>query len=227
MKLISLNEWRRILPSRKLETVLILGLAVAVGALGLFAWLADEVLEGGTIRFDSAIRDGVHQYASPGLTISMQIITMFGSPKFLIASGICVMIAFLLAKWNRAAFLFAVTFLGAVALTETLKLSFRRTRPVPFFDTLLPVSYSFPSGHALWSFCFYGVIAALISARVKSRAIRVTIWVLATLLVLLIGLSRIYLGVHYPSDVTAGYAAALIWVLAVTLGDHLFKRRRE
>ena len=210
---------------KKLRAVLFLGFAAAVGSLFLFAWLADEVLEGDTIQFDKAIRANVHQYASPWLTFLMRIITMLGSPRFLIASGICVTIAFLIAGWRRAVILFAITFLGGVSLTETLKLSFRRVRPVPFFDTLLPMSYSFPSGHALWAFCFYGVIAALISARIQSRILRVTIWALTTLLVLLIGLSRIYLGVHYPSDVIAGYAAALIWVLAVALGDHLFQQR--
>ncbi len=226
MNLFSFEEGRRNLLSRKVGLVLFFGLAIAVGALVLFAWLADEVLEGDTLRFDAAIRASVHQYASPALTSLMQIITMLGSPKFLIASGICVAIVFLIAGWHRAGILFAITFLGAVLLTEALKLGFRRARPFPFFDTLLPTSYSFPSGHALWSFCFYGAMAALISARVKSRIVRLAIRALAALLILLIGLSRIYLGVHYPSDVVAGYAAALIWVLAVVFGDHLFRHRR-
>lgn len=107
------------------------------------------------------------------------------------------------------------------------KLSFQRPRPVPFFDTPLPSSYSFPSGHALFSFCFYGMLAAIITARLHSRSARTVIWLLAGVLVALIGLSRIYLGVHYPSDVLAGYAAALVWVVAVAFGDHMLSRRRR
>jgi len=227
LNLFLFEEWRRNLLGRKLGLVLIFGLAIAVGALIILAWLADEVLEGGTIRLDAAIRDGVHQSASPALASFMQAVTMLGSPRFLIASGICVAVGLLIAGWRRALMLFTITFLGAVLLTETLKLSFRRTRPLAFFDTLLPTSYSFPSGHALWSFCFYGALTVLISARVQSRMIRIILWALAVLLILLIGFSRVYLGVHYPSDVLAGYTAALIWALAVAFGDHLFQRRQR
>jgi undecaprenyl-diphosphatase len=100
---------------------------------------------------------------------------------------------------------------GSVVLDVSLKLSFHRTRPVPFVG-VVPLTYSFPSGHALSSFCFYGVLAGLLCARIQSRAIRILIWAAAATLVLAVGLSRIYLGVHYPTDVVAGYVAAAAWV---------------
>jgi undecaprenyl-diphosphatase len=96
-----------------------------------------------------------------------------------------------------------------------LKMGFHRQRPQPFFDTHLPASYSFPSGHALLSFCLCGAAAALFSRDQKKPWIRIAIWSIAVVLVVAIGYSRIYLGVHYPSDVLAGYLGALVWVLGV------------
>ena len=83
----------------------------------------------------------------------------------------------------------------------------------------------FPSGHALLSFCLYGVLAAVLAARLKGRRARALVWAAAALLVLLVGLSRLYLGVHYPSDVLAGYAAAFVWVVAVAAADRLLPGR--
>jgi undecaprenyl-diphosphatase len=116
---------------------------------------------------------------------------------------------------------------GAVILNFVLKTSFARTRPLPFFDTPLPSSYSFPSGHALFALCFYGVLAWLIAAGIRSQALRISIWTVAVLLVLLIGLSRIYLGVHYPSDVIAGYAASIVWIVAVISADSILKNKSD
>ena len=96
-----------------------------------------------------------------------------------------------------------------------LKTGFHRSRPEPFFDTRLPASYSFPSGHAMLSFCLCLSAAALFSANQKSRLVRAVIWIFWLGLSGAIGYSRIYLGVHYPSDVLAGYLAALVWSLAV------------
>ena len=118
----------------------------------------------------------------------------------------------------------AIDSAGALALDMTLKYAYHRTRPIAYFGAA-PLSYSFPSGHALCSFCFYGVMAGLLSARIKSLAWRVAIWIAAAVLVIAIGLSRIYLGVHYPSDVLAGYLAAAVWVGTVIVLDHVRKVR--
>ena len=78
------------------------------------------------------------------------------------------------------------------------------------FSAASPSSYSFPSGHALGSLCFYGILAAILAGRARGRGAEFCIWVATVLLVGMIGLSRIYLGVHYPSDVIAGYCAAAV-----------------
>lgn len=99
-------------------------------------------------------------------------------------------------------------------LLSILKKHFHRQRPEPFFDTRLPPSYSFPSGHALLSFCCYGLLAALGNAYLRGR-IRWLIRICAVALILAISVSRIYLGVHYPTDVIAGYLVAIAWTAVV------------
>jgi undecaprenyl-diphosphatase len=117
--------------------------------------------------------------------------------------------------------------IGASVLNITLKLAFKRARPEPFFNLLPPDSYSFPSGHSLASCCFFAGLAAILSGRVKSRRARTLIWIAASIMFLLIGLSRIYLGVHYPTDVIAGFSAALIWIVVVRFVELQLARRRK
>ncbi len=222
--MISLPEKIRILLKRLPDHGLLIGLAAAVGALLFFAWLADEVLEGDTRYFDEQVRFLIHQAASPTLTTLMGAITMLGASGVLLPLGSCVVLGFLWASWRRGAVLFLVTMAGATVLNVVLKLSFHRTRPTSFFDIPLPTSYSFPSGHAMLTFCFYGVLAALLTARISARAARLAIWSVATAVIVLVGISRVYLGVHYPSDVVAGYAGAFVWVLAVAIGDRILQR---
>ncbi len=206
-------------------SILFLGLASAVGALFFFAWLAEEVLEGDAKTFDETVRVFVHGFASDLLTTLMRFTTMLGSTLFLSFLCISVFVIFIIKNWKRAAILLMTTMAGAVILNFVLKVSFGRTRPVPFFDTPLPDSYSFPSGHALYAACCYGVLAWLVTTRTQNKSLTILLWSLAVLLALLIGLSRIYLGVHYPSDVFAGYAAAVVWILTVILIDFTLKKR--
>jgi undecaprenyl-diphosphatase len=118
--------------------------------------------------------------------------------------------------------LVAITMLGVAVLDVALKLAFHRPRPVAFFGAT-PNSYSFPSGHALGSLCFYGILAAILASLARGRGTKLCIWIAAVLLAGMIGLSRIYLGVHYPSDVIAGYCAAIVWVGAVGFLERTFR----
>jgi undecaprenyl-diphosphatase len=201
--------------------------AIGAGVAALiFAWLAGRVAEGRTFAFDAAVRAYVHQHASPGLTAFMRAVSGIGEPASLIVMSAVVVFALLAEHWERAAARFAITMVGAFVLDTSLKLAFHRARPVSFFGTLLPNSYSFPSGHALFSISFFGTLAALVTARIGNPAARIVIWATAAVMAFLIGLSRIYLGVHYPSDVIAGYAAAVVWVSAVAYVDRrLFNQR--
>jgi membrane-associated phospholipid phosphatase len=204
-----------------------LGLIASIAAILFFAWLSSEVLEGETQHFDAVTRDFVHQFASPTVTATMRGISFIGSSLFLSTASIAMFIWFMSRHWRRDAWLFGITMIGAGVLNTTLKLTFRRPRPVPFFDLLTPHSYSFPSGHSLASFCFFGALATILSARINNQKIRVTVWTVAAVIVFLIGLSRIYLGVHYTTDVVAGFTAALIWVSVVRFVENRITKRRS
>jgi undecaprenyl-diphosphatase len=210
-----------------LSLSLLLGLTAAIATLIFFGWLADEALEGETRHFDEATRNAIHQLASPLLTTIMRGVSFIGSTLALAIGTTIVVVRFAMLKWGREAKLFAITMIGAGLLNVTLKLAFKRPRPVPFFNLTAPETYSFPSGHSLTSACFFGALAVILTARVKSRRVRVIVWVVCTLMFVLIGFSRIYLGVHHTTDVIAGFAAALIWILVVRFVEMELARRRR
>jgi undecaprenyl-diphosphatase len=210
-----------------LSLSLLLGLGTAIAALVFFGWLTDEVLEGETRHFDEFTRAAVHQLASPLLTAIMRGFSFVGSTISLALATTFVVIRFAMRKLGREAKLFAVTMIGAALLNMTLKLTFKRARPEPFFNLTLPETYSFPSGHSLMSACFFGALAAILTARIKSRRVRLAIWIVSALMFLIIGFSRIYLGVHHTTDVIAGFVAALIWILVVRFVEMQLARRRR
>ncbi len=208
-----------------LETVTLISLGVAVLSLFLFAWIAENVSHDRTANFDYYVRMRIHEFASPGLTKAMIAISFVGGDGLTIAAILAVGL-FLYFRWRRATLWLVVTILGALVLDLTLKYAFHRPRPTPFF-VALPRTYSFPSGHALFSFCFYGVLAGLLMGRIQSRLARILIWMAAAILVAAIGFSRIYLGVHYPSDVIAGYLTATLWVSTLLALDRVRTGRRK
>jgi undecaprenyl-diphosphatase len=212
-------------PATLIEIATVAALAASIAALLLFAWLASEMREGDTLKFDAAVRGWVHLFASPATTRVMSFISLLGD-QVLIAELIIAVAVFLWLRWKRGAAWLVLATLGGVILDTVLKHSFHRQRPVPFFGSALH-SYSFPSGHALVSFCFYAVLAGLIADRVRPLWLRVLVGLIAAALVISIGISRIYLGVHYPSDVIAGYLAAAMWVGTILALDRIRARRRR
>lgn len=176
----------------------------------LFCWLTVAVRSGSTQGFDDAVRRGIPAIASPPLTAFLRTISLVCNTFFTGALGV----AFSAALWwqgrKRESGILAVAVLGAVTLTNLLKLLVHRARPEAFFETPLPGTYSFPSGHALFSSCILLAMAAVLTS---NRWVRV----FAACLVLTIGFSRIYLGVHYPTDVLGGYIAGLAWLAAMRL----------
>ncbi len=210
-----------------LGSLLFFGMLSAIVALFFFGWLSGEMLDGDTRRFDETVRAFVHGFAFPTLTSLMQLASFLGSTLFLVIFGVVTVITLYLRKHRRGAILFTITTIGATVLLVTLKLAFRRTRPEPFFDTILPASYSFPSGHSLAAFCFYGALAEILSGRTDKLWQQILVWISAVMMILLIGISRIYLGVHHPSDVVAGYAVGLIWVITIAIGDKLVHAKDE
>jgi undecaprenyl-diphosphatase len=212
-------------PIAIVETAIVGSLALAVVATFLFAWIADSVVDQHSRTFDQFVRAAIHHYASPAMTRAMFAITFMGNPGLVIAALVAVGL-FLYIRWYRATIWLLITLAGATVLDISLKWAFHRARPTPYFGKL-PHTYSFPSGHALYSFCFYGVLAGLVADRVRSLSLRIIVWTFAGTLVVAIGISRIYLGVHYPTDVVGGYLAAAIWVASMITVDKLRVRRKS
>jgi undecaprenyl-diphosphatase len=210
-------------PTPLFEAAVIASFLAAVLCVLLFAWLGREVLAGDTLRFDESVRSWAHQFASTGMTRAMKIISLLGYEVLLLEVAIAFVILLKL-RWRRAAIWLAIAMIGSVLLDTALKYFYHRVRPAPFFGPEANY-YSFPSGHALSSLCFYGIMAGLLSARIKPLPWRIALWTAAVLLTVAIGFSRIYLGVHYPSDVVAGYLAATVWVAALIVLDHVRKVR--
>jgi undecaprenyl-diphosphatase len=211
----------------------IAGFGVVVGAgfvLGLvavysFAWLANQVLEQEATALDSAATTFVLQFRSPWLDAVMRIFSMFGSEVVYVVGGLLLVLFAGQRRWG-AAFLLVLVTAGAQALNNVLKDLFRRARPEPVISLLSAQQWSFPSGHAMVSAAFYFFLAYL----AWRLAVGIWRWVLVfglLTLVLLIGISRIYLQAHYLSDVIAGYAAGFLWTDAVIVGSHLLSTRRR
>lgn len=208
-------------------TALGIGLLAAAVALALFVWLGYQVRSAEPTAFDLAVRAAVRSRETAELSRLMWGASVYGDPVRLLPLSLAASAAFLLRGWRRGAWLVVVTLAGAALLDIGLKMLFARARPEAFFDYYpAPRSFSFPSGHALFATCFFGGIAALLSHRLQGRLARILVWAIALALIFLIGVSRVYLGVHYPTDVIGGFAVGIVWVASVALGDRLAERRR-
>ena len=182
--------------------------------------LAAAVSTGHTAALDQSIRLAVYAHSSPALTAAFRFLTLFGETGVLLGLSVAATAVLAALRWKQAALWFAVSMLGAYALDMALKNSFHRPRPpVSFFATPMPNSFSFPSGHALFSLCFYGGLAIVVARAVLPAVMRTGLWIATVLLVLAIGGTRIYLGVHYPSDVLAGYLVAIAWIAIVLFAE--------
>jgi undecaprenyl-diphosphatase len=199
-------------------------MVVALAALVLFASLAYAVMQGEAVAFDTAIRNAVHASSFPALTYAMRGISDLGEAVFLVVLGAIIGWRLVSVGRRRQAVFFVIATLGSEVVDQALKLWIERPRPEAFFGTE-PSGYSFPSGHALVSCCFYLAVAQILVEDQWPRARKLAVWTFAVLLTCLIGLSRVYLGVHYPTDVLGGYAAAVAWLAIVRTGHTVRSRK--
>jgi undecaprenyl-diphosphatase len=191
----------------------VIGLLGVTLGIALFVTLGHEVLEQEAFGFDQTILTAWSRAASPGLTRLMLYISDSASPIFLVPA-----LLFLGLLWLRRHpadwIALAQSVGGAAIINQLVKQLFERARPTLFAHLQQVGGYSFPSGHSQAAMAFYPVLAYLIARRVAPRW-RIPIYVVAGLWVLLVGISRNYLEVHYPSDVLAAFAVTLPWSLAV------------
>jgi undecaprenyl-diphosphatase len=193
---------------------------LAAAAAAAFAWLALTMPASGPTELDVTAREAIHGLASPALTAAMKFTTLLGGGWFLFPLGALVVWALYKAGRRRESVLFAIAVLGANLLDEGMKLIFHRPRPAPWFEYPSPSTYSFPSGHSFVSFCFYLALAEILIRDEWPAGRKIAMWMGAGILTLAIGFSRAYLGVHYPTDVLAGYAGAIAWTTLIRIAHH-------
>ena len=219
---------RRLTPGEYLGLHLTVGLLLAMGCLWFFGDLAEDVVTNDQlVRFDQAVAIVLHRTAIPALTAFFLVVTALGSVEVLGLLGLIVTVIYgLCRRWLHVATWLAALAGGAV-LNQLLKELFARPRP-SFADPLLSeTSYSFPSGHAMLSLVVYGLMTYFAVLALQTWRARTAVVFGAALLVILIGISRMYLGVHYFSDVVAGFAVGGLWLSTLITGMETIRRRRD
>jgi undecaprenyl-diphosphatase len=166
------------------------------------------------VDFDHTIIRAVQSLESPFLTTLMEFFTVVGSTQVVIV--LCLVIIFVLYKvlhQRRELILFIAVVAGSPLLNLLLKEIFQRARPD--LHRLIEIGgYSFPSGHAMNAFTVYGILTFLLWRHIFNRSGRTLLLLFSAFVVFMIGISRIYLGVHYPSDIIGGYFASGFWIAA-------------
>jgi membrane-associated phospholipid phosphatase len=194
------------------EVLIVWGLMMA--CFGVFLFLIKHVFYDNATNFDRAAFAQAESIASPLVTQFMKFVTLFATHYFLIPAALLLSFYFIFIKRHRwYSIKVPVVAGGSTALNVSLKNFFARVRPEEALQYELH-GYSFPSGHAMIGLSFYGLLIYLVWRHVESQTVR---WLMVAALfgwALLIGYSRIYLHVHYATDVVAGLAAGAFWVVA-------------
>lgn len=178
----------------------------------IFTRFADELMEQQLFYFDHTIIDWVQGQISPRLTAVMKLFTFLGSTTALVVVLFISVAIMIRQKKKWEALFLVISMIGAVLFNQWLKILFHRERPT-LHRLIEETGYSFPSGHSMVSFVFYGMLGVLIYMFLVSKLPKIMLTISFVFLVIMIGVSRIYLGVHYPSDVIAGFSAGGAWLV--------------
>jgi len=211
--------------------VLILSLGVALGLWG-FVELADEVKEGTTLGFDERIMLALRNpqnladpVGPPWLEVAMRDLTALGGVAVLtlVASAVAGYVA--IRRQYHALWLLVAAIGGGLLLNLLMKSLIARARPAVVPHLMQEASASFPSGHSMLSAVVYITLGALLARLVEGMKFRVYIILVAILFSLLVGISRAYLGVHYPTDILAGWTLGSLWAVICWLAARFLQTR--
>ena len=218
----------RVNPKTYLGLHLTVGLIFAAASIWLFATLLDGVLDNALlVRLDVAVDAAIHARMTAMDLRLVNLVTQLGSPAAMGLLGLGGA-AILWRSGHRTTFMgWIAAFAGGAVINQVLKSAVHRTRPEYGAAYLHGVSYSFPSGHAMGSMIGYGMLAFVLRHvwQASRRAHRVANSLLI-LMILAVGLSRVLLGVHYPSDVVGGWAAGVAWMAVCIVGIGIAEQRR-
>jgi undecaprenyl-diphosphatase len=214
-----------------------LGIVVLAGAalaalLGVgFAWIAHRVRAGSTQAFDEGVLRWVAAHRIGWLESTMLELTFLGTGTVVVTIAGVAALFLALTRQRTAAALLLWSTIGAILLNNVLKAAFSRPRPELFTWGTHVRTTSFPSGHAMSAAAIYGTVAFLAARLARTRRARLAIHVVAALIIVVVAASRVYLGVHYPTDVAAGLLVGLAWAAfctaALEAGQFLSGRRRR
>jgi membrane-associated phospholipid phosphatase len=186
-------------------------LIVYLAILGVVAWLCTEVWEKEVFSFDKSWLLWIHQFSNSLFDRIFLLITAFGDPQIVIIVFVS-MIAWLGLKRKYAdGIKFTIACSGGLLINQVMKLFFAKPRPELWTRLISEHSFSFPSGHAVGSMIVYGFIAYIFARELP--AAKRYIYAVASMLIIAIGFSRLYLGVHYPTDIIAGYGVGILWLI--------------
>jgi undecaprenyl-diphosphatase len=203
-----------------------LGLAIAVAGIG-FVGLAWLLFEGSALaRLDEALASSLHVSASPRGVAGFRVFTFFGGGPALTVLTVIVALLFVLRRRKLEAIGWVVAMMGVGVLNATLKLAFVRPRPAFEAPHAIAAGWSFPSGHAMATFVGAGMLAYFGVRAARRASLRACILAAAVGWTVAMGFSRLYLGVHYLSDVAGGFAAGTVWLSACISGLEIARQRR-
>lgn len=206
-------------------TIRAVGLIAAALSIWLFSEIAEEILDKETFAFDKEILLILRDLHTPFLDQVMLGFTFVGEPMVLLVVCLVLGIWLLVQKKFSKATTLVIAALGATALNYWLKTLFGRDRPLLWERVVDVNQYSFPSGHAMISLVILGIIGYLLASEFpqwRGWTISITIALIGG-----IGLSRLYLGVHWPTDVAAGYAAGIVWLVACIFSSQIWRELRS
>jgi membrane-associated phospholipid phosphatase len=210
---------------RQVGVYIVVGLGGALVLLYLFSELTEDLLRNEFSNLDNNFELWIHSFANPALDLFFNFFTTIGG-----FTGIAILtvLSFGFLLWRRHFFSGIMLLLavgGGVIINLVLKELFRRPRPELWPSTFpQPDSFSFPSGHSTLSLCFFGILIWIIFQLLKNWRLKIGLAVLLVFCILMVGLSRIYFGVHYPTDVVGGYLSGGFWLLLLVSGDAIFTR---
>jgi undecaprenyl-diphosphatase len=212
--------------ARSFALLLLAGLIMSTVVTLMMAKVHEEISQPFLEHVDQSILQNIHAHDTPALTRLAFTLTFIGSPKALVPGILIAAIVLWIVKLRHDAVLLVVAIGGAALIDTVLKLHFRRIRPTVPWALVTEHSFSFPSGHSVGAVVLYGTITYLIWNHLHDLAERSAVIASALLLIAGIGLSRVYIGVHYPTDVAAGYLVGLLWLLTL-IGSNEYLNRIE
>lgn len=229
----TLKFFRRALRIARTEIAALTALFVVTAGIAIFADLAEDMREGEGEAFDHAILSAMRPHADLSnawglwwLEEAAADLTSLGGIAVLTLFATIVILFLFLQRKRLSALLLIIGLGGGVMLSEGLKSVFERDRPPRIYQAVETINASFPSGHALLSAVFYLSIAVMLTRAFPRRRLKAYVLGIGVVLTLIVGMTRIYLGAHWATDVLAGWSVGAAWAMMLWLFAYAIERRQ-